>query len=170
MEIVLISAVAENGVIGHNNGMPWHYPSDLEHFEDCTMGSPVVMGRVTYESIVEQNGGPLSGRQNIVLSRQQELPILDVETDSETEVHHVSSRMELTSLFYHSDRRHDVVYIAGGQSVYEQFLPIADRMVITHIHREYEGDSYFPGWDEDRWDIVSDKEGEGPLSFVTYEC
>ena len=121
--LVLIAAVAENGVIGRDGGMPWHYSEDMRHFKETTMGHPVVMGRTTYESIAAQMDGPLPGRTNVVLSRSN--PDLPEEV---VLVHGVEEAMaEIEEL-------DDVAYITGGAAVYEQFLPYADEMVLTEIH------------------------------------
>ncbi|MGA9403112.1 dihydrofolate reductase [Haladaptatus sp.] len=155
--LVLIAAVAENGVIGRDGGMPWHYSEDMRHFKETTMGHPVVMGRTTYESIAAQMDGPLPGRTNVVLSRSN--PDLPEEV---VLVHGVEEAMaEIEEL-------DDVAYITGGAAVYEQFLPYADEMVLTEIHESYEGDTYFPEWDPEEWQEIERDEREA-FDFVRYE-
>ncbi|MCO8246833.1 MULTISPECIES: dihydrofolate reductase [unclassified Haladaptatus] len=155
--LVLIAAIAENGVIGSDGGMPWHYSEDMRHFKETTMGHPVVMGRTTYESIAAQMDGPLPGRTNVVLSRSN--PDLPEEV---VLVHGVEEAMvEIEEL-------DDVAYITGGAAVYEQFLPHADEMILTEIHESYEGDTYFPEWDPEEWREVEREEREA-FDFVRYE-
>ncbi|KZN24728.1 dihydrofolate reductase [Haladaptatus sp. R4] len=155
--LVLIAAIAENGVIGNDGGMPWHYSEDMRHFKETTMGHPVVMGRTTYESIAAQMDGPLPGRTNVVLSRSN--PDLPEEV---VLVHGVEEAMaEIEEL-------DDVAYITGGAAVYEQFLPHADEMILTEIHESYEGDTYFPEWDPEEWREV-ERDERDEFDFVRYE-
>lgn len=168
MQITLIAAVAENGVIGNNGEIPWYYPEDLEHFKETTTGSPVIMGRNTYESIVDRLGTPLTNRTNIVLtSKPGEIrsggwasfdgdpwvtePVLDIE-GAEAVAHGCPS---------------NTAYVIGGESVYEQFLDRADKMIITEIPEEPEGDTYFPEWDESEWKAMHGEE-RGELTITTY--
>jgi dihydrofolate reductase len=161
LTVALIAAVAENGVIGVDGEMPWHYPADLRHFKQTTTGHPVIMGRRTYESIVARIGGPLPGRTNIVLSRR--------EREYDDAVHVVDSVSEALSAAREVVSVDDgVVYVIGGASVYDQFLPVADRLVITEIPTEPDGDTVFPAWDADRWREIA-REREGELAFVTYQ-
>ena len=159
MRVTLIAAVAENGVIGKDGAMPWHYPEDLAHFREVTMGHPVVMGRVTFESIVSRIDGPLPGRTNVVLTRSPDR--LDTEHPAVTAATTVEEALELAG------SEDDEVFVAGGASVYEQFLSVADRLVLTEIHESYDGDTAFPEWDEDDWTEIARDDREG-LSFVTY--
>jgi len=158
-DVVLIAAVARNGVIGSDGAMPWHYPADLAQFKQVTTGHPVVMGRRTYESIVAALGGPLPGRTTVVLStRDLELPESAVLAGS------VEEALALAG----DAPGGDTVYVAGGGSVYEQFLPLADRMVLTEVPESPDGDTRFPEWDEAAW-TERERREEGELSFVTYE-
>lgn len=157
MEKVIISAVAENNVIGKNGGLPWHYPEDMEHFKETTMGFPVVMGRTTYLSLPE-SVRPLEGRKNIVLTRS--------EMDVPGEVELANSLEEAWEIA--EDTGKDKVFIMGGASVYEQTIDLADKMVLTEVHEEYEGDTFFPDWSEEEWKEVS-RDDRGELSFVEYE-
>ncbi|GAA0525522.1 dihydrofolate reductase [Halorubrum aquaticum] len=159
---VLVAAVAENGVIGADGGMPWHYPADLAHFKRLTTGHPVVLGRVTYESIAERIGGPLPDRTNVVLTtRDLDLPEGAVVANGVTEA---AERARSAA----ADRGVDEVYVIGGASVYEAFLPLADRMVLTEIPESPDGDTRFPDWDPTEWE-ETDRETDGDLAFVTYE-
>ncbi len=159
VEVVLIAAVAENGVIGDEGGMPWHYPADLRRFREATTGHPVVLGRRTYESIVGEIGEPLPGRTSVVLStRDLDLPAGAVLAGS------VEAALEAAR----GAPGGGTVYVAGGATVYEQFLPYADRLLLTEIPESPDGDTRFPEWSAAEWSAVS-REREGELTFVTYE-
>ena len=159
MKLTLVAAVAENGVIGVDGEMPWHYPADLRRFKETTMGHPVIMGRKTYESIERRLGGPLPGRTNIVLSRQEtlDLPEGAVHADS------IETALEQAEDALDSD---DVVYAIGGETVYAELIDRADELIVTEIPEAPTGDTYFPEigpeWDE------TDRETVGELTFVTY--
>ena len=178
MRLTIIAAVAENGVIGADGEMPWHHPEDLQAFKERTLGQPVIMGRVTYEAIVDRIGGPLPGRTNIVLTRTPERvdashrDVHVAETvDEAIELARQKSEGERsdehTAQAGDERRKDGEAFVAGGGSVYEQFLPVADRMVLTEIHERHEGDTTFPEWDERNWQEVERDEREA-LSFVTY--
>jgi dihydrofolate reductase len=154
MEKIIVAAIAENGVIGKNGELPWHIPEDMEHFKELTMGHSVLMGRGTFESLPD-SVKPLPGRTNIVLTRS------GVEADvKEAESLHQGYRI--------AEEHGDKVFIIGGASVYEQTLDDADRMEITRIHEEYDGDVKFPEWDEESWEEI-DREDQGDFTFLTYE-
>ncbi|GCD78334.1 dihydrofolate reductase [Thermaurantimonas aggregans] len=157
-QIILIAAMAENRVIGRDNKLIWHIPSDLRHFKQLTLGQIVVMGRRTFESI----GRPLPKRTNVVITRS---PHFQPEG-----VHVFHSLFEALEAFRKSDR----IYIAGGADIYRQALPIADLMELTIVHRMYAGDAYFPEWNPSEWETVqtthtTDTDGTQlvSLSFVT---
>ncbi len=160
MRVVLVAAVAENGVIGADGGMPWHYPGDLRRFKETTMGHPVVMGRRTYESIADRLGGPLPGRTNVVLSRREDLELPDGAVHADG----LDAALEAAADALDADR--DAVYVVGGASVYEGFFDRADELRITEIPESPDGDTRFPEIDEG-WTEV-DRETEGELAFVTY--
>jgi dihydrofolate reductase len=156
--LVLIAAVAENGVIGAEGGMPWHYPADLRHFKATTTGHPVIMGRRTYDSIIDGLGHPLPDRTTVVLSRQQlELPAGVMLADSVADAIAAARAAPGGS----------TVYVGGGASVYEQCLADADRLVITEVPGRPDGDTYFPEIDSRRWTELS-RRSEGELAFVRY--
>jgi len=165
MRLTIIAAVAENGVIGAGGEMPWHYPEDLQAFKDRTLGHPVIMGRVTYEAIVDRIGGPLPGRTNIVLTRTPER--VDTTAEDVHAAETVEEAIELARAASDESEAVEEAFVAGGGSIYEQFLPVADRMVLTEIHESYGGDTTFPEWDEDDWREIERDDREG-LSFVTY--
>ncbi len=128
--ISLIAAMANNRVIGKDNQMPWHLPADLGHFKSITLGKPVVMGRKTYESI----GRPLPGRKNIVISHDKDYKLEGCET--------VSSLKDALALV--SDAQE--VMIIGGGYLYDLTLSIADRLYLTFIDLDVEGDTQFPDY------------------------
>jgi len=158
--IALIAAVAENGTIGRDGEMPWHLPADLRHFKETTTDHPVVMGRLTYESIAADIGGPLPDRTNIVLSRSS--------PDLPEEVIVVDSIQRAVDAARESAGDTETVYVIGGETVYKQFLPQADRLVLTEIDNAYEGDTKFPAWDRSEW-IERSREDHDGFSFVEYD-
>ncbi|WP_321113152.1 dihydrofolate reductase [Halorussus salinisoli] len=160
LDLVLVAAVAENGVIGADGGIPWRYPADLKHFRDLTMGSPVVVGRRTYEYICERTGGPLDGRTNVVLSSTLAEP-------SEKGVQVVRSLSEAIESA-NAAATDGVAYVIGGATVYEQAFPLASKMVLTEVPERPTGDARFPDWDDDEWREI-DRGSAGDLTVVTYE-
>lgn len=164
LELVGIVAVADNGVIGRDGEMPWHLPADLRHFKETTTGHPVITGRVTYEGILEALGEPLPERTTVVLTGR------DLETPENAVV--ANGLEEALSAAGRAAReRHggvDRAFVAGGATVYEQLLPAMDRLVVTEVHDEPEGDTRFPDWDRDDWREVSRTERDG-FAFVEYE-
>jgi len=161
MEIVIIGAVAQNRVIGNKGKIPWHISEDLKHFKRVTLNHPVIMGRVTYEEIINVLGKPLPERVNIVISRT-----LDKNKDDIVITNSVEEAIEEAKK--HSDR----VYVIGGQKIYEQTIALADRLEITKVHQDFEGDAFFPEIHMEEWKEVAkeDKENDGiKYSFVSYE-
>lgn len=132
MIISLIAAMAKQRVIGKDNQMPWHLPADFVWFKRCTMGKPIIMGRKTYDSI----GRPLPGRLNIVISRDTKLHI-----DGVTVVSSLEAAMEAAG-------GAEEVMVIGGGSIYQHCLPQADRLYLTFIDAELDGDTHFPDWGE----------------------
>jgi len=162
LDIVLIAAVAENRVIGREGEMPWHYSEDLKYFKRTTTGHPVIVGRRTYEAVVDALGEPFPGRTSVVLSSQSlDLPDGAVLANSvEEAVERAAADAE--------ERGVGTAYVAGGGRVYEQFLPLANRLVLTEIHDTYEGDTRFPAWDDDEW-VETERDPHGEFDIVTYE-
>ncbi len=160
MEVAIIVAVAENGVIGADGDIPWHYPADLRYFKRETMGHPVIAGRRTFESIVDRLDGPLPGRTNIVLSTSDpDVPEGVIVTAGIDEA--LDAARETGA---------ETAYVIGGQTVYRQLLSRADRLVVTRIPEACEGDTYWPGHDDDRWDETERHRLEGDLEVVTYRA
>ncbi|ABE56200.1 dihydrofolate reductase [Shewanella denitrificans OS217] len=137
MRIAMIAAMANNRVIGKDNQMPWHLPEDLRHFKAMTLGKPVVMGRKTFESI----GRPLPGRHNIVITRQLDYAIEGVSC--------VSSFDEAKKIAGDCD---ELIVMGGGQ-LYAEILPFAEVMYLTLIKLDVEGDTFFPAWNEQEWQV-----------------
>jgi dihydrofolate reductase len=145
----IIVAVGKDGVIGHQNQMPWHLPDDLQYFKQLTTGNIILMGRKTYESI----GRPLPYRINIVLSSNNELNDRD-------EVIIVPSVEALLKLVDEKEEwRTKKIFVIGGASVFKQLIPYADEIYLTQIDHYFEGDTYFPELNVEDWQEVSSQEG-----------
>ncbi len=164
MRIALVAAIAENNVVGKDNQMPWYLPEDLKHFKQLTLGKPIIMGRLTYESI----GKPLPGRTNIVVSRQKKYQPTGVEVAAS-----LADALSLAESIAQADGL-DELMVIGGAQIYIEALPLADTLYLTEIHKVIEGDAYFPEVEWRRWE-ESDRQdfrGNSPesldYSFVTY--
>jgi dihydrofolate reductase len=159
MKVSIIVAASANNVIGADGGLPWRLSEDLRRFKEITMGKPMIMGRLTFESI----GKALPGRRSIVLSRQADFKPAGVDVVATPE-----AALELAGDV-------DEVMIIGGGKVYEQYLPMTDRIYLTRVHTAIEGDTYFPEISENEWRIVSSQplppNDERPfsISFQTLE-
>ncbi|MCM3611007.1 dihydrofolate reductase [Planococcus sp. MERTA32b] len=140
--ISLMVAHDPNRVIGRNNQLPWHIPEDLAYFKKHTINKAIVMGRNTFESI----GRPLPKRRNIVVSRQKDLTIDGVDV-----VNSIEDAVKLAEEF------HPEVMIIGGEQIFKTVLPAADRLYITLIHDEFEGDTHFPEYGEG-WELASESD------------
>ena len=155
MKTIIIAALSKNRVIGRDNAIPWHYPADLKHFRRVTGGHAVVAGRKTYETFQTR---PLPQRLNFVVTRKPDYPVAAgvVVCASLAEVLQRARALGREKLF-----------VLGGGQIYEQALPLADEMILTHLPIKVEGDVYFPAWDEGEWERV-ERRGEGDLVFATY--
>ena len=138
----LIVATDENNLIGNNNQLPWHLPADLAHFKTLTEGNIVVMGRKTYESLPEKFR-PLPNRKNIILSRQKDFKIPNCE---------VFDNLKTIIKKFHNQS----VLIIGGMSIYEQALPLVDKIYLTTIHHQFSGDAFFPQIDKNQFKITEE--------------
>jgi dihydrofolate reductase len=165
MNITLVAAISENGVIGRGNALPWRLKSDMAHFRTITMGKPVVMGRKTYLSI----GKPLAGRTIIVVSRDRAFASPGLL---------VAASLDAAIATAHGDalrRGVESIIVAGGADIYAQAMPLAARLDITYIHRAVDGDAYFPTIDGRVWhEIARDEraaaaDDDAAFAFVTYE-
>lgn len=165
MKLSMIVAAAQNRVIGRDNALPWYLPNDLKYFKQTTLGKPIIMGRKTYESI----GKPLPGRTNIVITRQR-----DYQPEGVKVVHSVAEARDLAESVCLIDGQSEAM-IMGGAEIYALALPDADRLYLTEVHADVEGDAYFPEYDKTAWQEVSrdNFEAEGPnpynYSFVVYD-
>jgi dihydrofolate reductase len=155
--VYLVAAVAANGIIGANGRLPWHLPEDLRHFKQLTLGHPVIMGRRTWESL----GRALPGRENIVVSRSPgyEAPGAAVAISLEAALALCAGE--------------SMAFVIGGTRLFEDALALADGLVMTEIHKDYPGDTWFPQYDRSRW-RESQREahtaGDGMrFDFVLYE-
>ena len=157
--ISIIVAASMNNVIGVNGELPWRLSNDLKRFKKITMGKPIVMGRLTFESI----GQPLPGRQNIVITRQPDYSAegYDVVTSPEAAVAAAGDAAE--------------IMIIGGGKIYTLFLPLADRIYLTRVHVELEGDAHFAPLDERDWrktsseSYFSDEKHDFDFTFETLD-
>ena len=165
MDIVLLAAVAENGVIGRGNALPWRLKSDMQHFRALTMGKPVVMGRKTYLSI----GKPLNGRTTIVVSRDRAFAAPGIVVAPSLDAALAAARGDA------SRRNCDSIVVAGGADIYAQALPAATQLAITEVHTRVEGDTRFPAIDPKAWREIARCEqkptadDEVAFAFVTYK-
>jgi dihydrofolate reductase len=157
--VILVVAMARNRVIGRNNGLPWHLPADLQHFKRTTMGKPILMGRRTFESI----GKPLPGRTNLVLTRAAQWTSPGVVT-----VHSIEEALQQSGA---------VPELAGigGAQVFELLLPLAERIHLTRIDAEFEGDTWFPVLPQHSWQELdvqrrpADERNPYDMEFVTLQ-
>ena len=155
--LFLVYARAANGAIGRDGGLPWHIPADLKHFKALTTGKPMIMGRKTFESFK----APLPGRRHIVLTR-----------DSEWEAEGAERAMSVPEALAAAGGEETA--IIGGSDVFLLFEPQSERIEMTQIHADYEGDTFMDAPDESRWKEVAreDHEASGDtpaFSFITYE-
>ena len=163
--IILVVAVADNGVIGRDGRLPWRLKSEMRHFRAVTMGKPVVMGRKTYLSI----GKPLQGRTNIVVSRDPDFTAPGVLVAPTIEAALASARGDALR------RTADAIAVIGGADIYSQCMTRADRLVITQVHLAPAGDTRFPAIESKLWGEISREkyasgpEDEAPFSVVVYE-
>ena len=175
-----IVATAKNNVIGRNNGMIWHLPEDLKHFKKTTLGKPILMGRKSYESL----GKPLPGRPNIVISRayknlSKNNPskiYKDMEEDGAN-----GQKINEGPFLYSTiedgvkaakdmarDMKVNEIFITGGGEIYKQTLEQTDRLYLTLIDKDYEGDAYFPAINWNEWNIISQDRRDGDPAFTFY--
>ncbi|MFC1649064.1 dihydrofolate reductase [Nanoarchaeota archaeon] len=141
MKIIIIAAVAENNVIGRDNKLPWHIPEDLKLFKSITDGNTVLMGGTTYESL----GKPLPNRHNVVVSHSMH------PTEGIDICRSLHEGLEKAKS-YGKD-----IYIIGGASIYKQTLPLADNMYLSHIKMHADGDTHFPEFSKDEWEVEESK-------------
>ena len=156
--IALVVAVAENGVIGHCNGLPWHIPEDLKRFKQLTMGKPVIMGRKTWDSIPRK---PLAGRTNIVITRNR-----DFRAEGALVAHSFDEALDRAG-------NSGEIMVIGGEAVFAAALPVTDTIYLTDVAATPKGDAFMPPFERAQWREVA---REGPYdanglaySFVTLQ-
>ena len=154
--ISLIVAFDQNQLIGVNNQLPWHYKEDLKYFKETTTGHDILMGRHTFESILSYQNKPLPNRHHIVLTKQMSYNHEQVT---------ITDNLNKILANYQNSKE---LFVIGGRSIYEQTLPIADRLYITHIDATFEGDTYFPEINCDEWRCIKEKKVQ-ELRFNVYE-
>ena len=154
MTIALIVAMAQDRVIGKENAIPWHIPEELQLFKKYTMGHPILMGRKTYESI----GKPLPGRTNVIITRDKDFTARGCEVY--TDLKAALSRFQ-----------DEKIFVIGGAEIFAQTLDIADELYITHVRKSIAGDTFFPQFDESRFQVTATEsfEGEPPYTFMHYQ-
>ncbi len=157
--ISLIVAASTNNIIGVKGGLPWRLSADLKRFKAITMGKPVIMGRLTYESI----GRPLPGRQNIVITRQP-----DYTADGCDVVGSIDAAIEVAAAA-------PEIMVIGGGDIYRQFMPHANRIYLTRVQAEIAGDAFFPEVKESEWQLASsemhgaDEKNDYAFTFLTLD-
>lgn len=157
----IIAAVADNGVIGKNNTLVWRLPADMRYFKQTTIGHHVIMGRKTFESFRK----PLADRTNIVITRNPDYHPVGCLT-----VHSLEEAFRFSE-----SQNQEEVFILGGAEIYRQSLALTDKLYITEVHGEFEGDAFFPEIDSSEWreisreDHLPDDKNQYPYSFVVLE-
>jgi dihydrofolate reductase len=167
MELIVIVAVAENGVIGNKNAIPWSIKEDFQHFQDLTKNNTCVMGDRTYDSLPE-NARPLPNRENIILTFNKDYKAPGTKIFFSWD----------DALRYCKENDRKKVFFCGGASIYKLGLQYADTFELTRIHRNYEGDTKFPDIDFSQWELIKQEDKEGKdrntneivkFSFLTYK-
>lgn len=161
MKLSLVAAVANNNVIGRENRLIWHLPADLKHFKNLTMGSTLIMGRKTFESI----GSPLKGRNTIVITRKENYDAKGCKT-----AHSLEEAINMA-------KAEKEVFIAGGAEIYQQSIghKLSRRIYLTRIYASFEGDAFFPDMDPAQWELIEridhepDEKNHYSYSFLTYK-
>lgn len=154
--INLIVAIGKNNLIGKGNSLPWYYPEDLKYFRQTTLNKTVLMGENTFYSIIARNNKPLPKRKNIVATLNKDFSYDGVEV-----VHDVVEFVK--------ENHDEDIFIIGGMQIYKLTLPYADRLYITHINKEYDGDVYFPSIDYSNYKVISENVVSSELTFKVYE-
>ena len=161
MKLGVIYARARNGVIGKDNQMPWHLPEDLAHLKRTTLGAPVIMGRKTWDSLPPRFR-PLSGRRNIVITRQADWQAEGAERAAD--LHEALARCE--------EAQEPEVWVIGGAQIYAEAEPLAHRALVTEIGRDFEGDAWAPRFDVSWRETARESHVSAnglPYSFITLE-
>ncbi len=164
MEIAMIAAVAENGVIGKDNGLVWRLPDDMKYFMNTTKGYFIILGRKNYESLPPKFR-PLPNRTNVVITRQPTFKL-----ENAFVVHSLEEAVALCK-----KNKQEKIFIIGGGQIYDQALPQTDILYLTEIHHSFDGDTFFPNFDKTQWEEVSrehhpvDDRHKYSFDFVVYK-
>ncbi|MGI6710067.1 MAG: dihydrofolate reductase [Bacilli bacterium] len=153
--ISIIVAIGKNNLIGKGNDLPWHYPEDLNYFKQTTLNKTVLMGEQTFYSIFDRIKKPLPNRDNIVATLDKDFNFPGVKVTNDL-------------ISFLKQKHEEEIFVIGGLQIYKLALPYADRLYITHINKEYEGDVFFPEIDFANYKLISKKE-VGDLAFCIYE-
>ena len=159
MKVSIIVTIGKNKVIGKDNSLPWKLPADMKHFKELTTGKPVIMGRKTFESI----GKPLPNRTNFIITRNQEY-----KAEGCVVVHSIDEALK-------ASEGNEEVMVIGGAQIYKEFLPRANKMYLTIIDADFEGDAFFPEYNIEEWEETSyeeherDAENQYDYRFMTLE-
>lgn len=145
----MIAACDPRGVIGKDGGIPWDIPEDLKHFKYTTLGHEIIIGRKTFESM----NGPLPERDNIVVTSKDEI-------DGARVAHSPDEALDLVN--------EDKVFICGGQGIYEEYIDVADKLILSHVHELHDGDTFFPEVSPEVWEIT-DRDEFDEFHIATYE-
>ena len=151
--IALIAAISKNNCIGKNNQLPWSIPEDMKHFKKITKGKTVLMGRKTFESILGYLGKPLPNRTNLVITRDPN--------------YQVPKGAKVCNNLEQAITEHQDIFVIGGANIYEQTISQANKLYITHVDQQVDGDAFFPNIDMNIWEKTDEKNHDG-FSFVTY--
>ena len=166
-EIIIIAAMAENRVIGKNNTLPWSFKEDMAHFKALTSGWPCIMGRKTWESLPKK---PLPGRLNIIISKTMlQESVKDIQKSSDS-VTHPNTEVKICesiadAIEYCTD--YEKIFICGGASIYKEAFSLADRIELTLIRQNYDGDTFFPEIDPSIWSKINSQDFDN-FSFISY--
>lgn len=159
--ISLLFAMDKNRVIGKDNDLPWRLPNDLKFFKELTIGNNVIMGRKTYDSM----NGPLKNRENIIVTRDKNYEVAGCKI-----IHSIDDILSINEKEPTKEW-----FVIGGEEIFKQILPYADKIYMTYIDHSFEGDTYFPEWDESEWEEISKTKGKkddkNPYDyyFIEYE-
>jgi dihydrofolate reductase len=149
LKIIIISAIAQNKVIGRSNGeMPWHVKEEFQHFKKTTIGSPIIMGRKTFETL----GKPLKERENIIVTRNMDFHL----NFEEVKIFHSLQ----DSIKYCESKNYEKAFIIGGGQIYQQALSLADEMILSYMKFEAKGDIFFPEFRKENWEKISSEDQE----------
>ena len=165
----MISAMAENRVIGNKNKLPWHLPADFKYFKEKTLNKIIVLGLNTFKSIGEK---PLPNRKHIILTQDSNYKV----PENCFLAHSIDEALKIAKreIEHHADQDKEIM-VCGGASVYKQFLPLAQKLYLTYIHHNFEGDTFFPEFNQEEWQEISrenhqsDEKNLFPYSFVVLE-